>query len=285
MCFRGPTDQYYAERCSSSWDVDSHPPPLVRVTAIRLPQRHTNEAACHRFAAASKMLPVGTVALDPDRGCGPLRPALRHWIGPALRIGLAAAGLPHPDSTFPQGGLVAEGPCPGPSDAAFREGTPWGLATEGAYPHKQTHVRPVNTAAVTCDREKATNWGTESGRIGAALGGRGSPKQPKNLSPSQKCDLSPDGAAGGASKWSGCSVRITLWPRLPHGGHRLLSIKPQCGASTVRLVSIGQPSSLRPLPLQALRTLQGVCVHPGPWSLPSGAARIAGPIRPHWVGH
>ena len=25
---------------------------------------------------------------------------------------------------------------------------------------------------------------------------------------------------GGGLKWSGCNVRISLWPRLPHGCHR-----------------------------------------------------------------
>ena len=33
-------------------------------------------------------------------------------------------------------------------------------------------------------------------------------------------------------KPSGCSVRIRLWPRLPHGGHRLLSFMPMYGASS-----------------------------------------------------
>ena len=37
-------------------------------------------------------------------------------------------------------------------------------------------------------------------------------------------------------KWSGCNVRIRLWPRLPHGCHRLLSIMPMYGASAVRFV-------------------------------------------------
>ena len=35
----------------------------------------------------------------------------------------------------------------------------------------------------------------------------------------------------GASIWSGCSVRIRLWPRLPRDCHRLLSILPTRGAS------------------------------------------------------
>ena len=35
----------------------------------------------------------------------------------------------------------------------------------------------------------------------------------------------------GASIWSGCSVRIRLWPRLPRDCHRLLSILPSRGAS------------------------------------------------------
>ena len=38
---------------------------------------------------------------------------------------------------------------------------------------------------------------------------------------------------GDGLKWSGRSVRIGLWPRLPHACHRLLSIRhctarPQC---------------------------------------------------------
>ena len=32
-----------------------------------------------------------------------------------------------------------------------------------------------------------------------------------------------------ASTWSGCSVRIRLWPRPPHGCHHLLSMMPQRG--------------------------------------------------------
>ena len=32
-------------------------------------------------------------------------------------------------------------------------------------------------------------------------------------------------------KWSGCSVRIRLWPRLHHSCHRLLSIPPVYSAA------------------------------------------------------
>ena len=35
-------------------------------------------------------------------------------------------------------------------------------------------------------------------------------------------------------KWSGRNVHNRLWPRLPHGCHRLLSIPPLYGAFTVR---------------------------------------------------
>ena len=45
------------------------------------------------------------------------------------------------------------------------------------------------------------------------------------------------GALEGASIWSGCSVRIRLWPRLPRDCHRLLSIVPMSGASAERLAS------------------------------------------------
>ena len=37
-------------------------------------------------------------------------------------------------------------------------------------------------------------------------------------------------------QWSGCSVRIRLWPRLAQGCRRPLSIVPMYGASTVRFV-------------------------------------------------
>ena len=39
-------------------------------------------------------------------------------------------------------------------------------------------------------------------------------------------------------KWAGCSVRVGLWPGLPHGCHRVLSIMPRHGAFTVRFVII-----------------------------------------------
>ena len=53
------------------------------------------------------------------------------------------------------------------------------------------------------------------------------------------CWPEPLGRGGGlASTWSGCSVRIRLWPRLPHGCHRFLPIMPVSGASTVRQLII-----------------------------------------------
>ena len=68
------------------------------------------------------------------------------------------------------------------------------------------------------------------------------------------CVREPLGIRGGASTWSGCSVRIRLWPRLPHGCHCLLSFMPVCGASTVR--QLIKSSSLDPiLAIRAL--LQG----------------------------
>ena len=47
------------------------------------------------------------------------------------------------------------------------------------------------------------------------------------------CGCSLTDSHSGASTWSGCSVRIGLWPRLPHGCHRPLSIMPVSGASTL----------------------------------------------------
>ena len=70
-------------------------------------------------------------------------------------------------------------------------------------------------------------------------------------------------------KWLGCSVHIRLWPRLPLGVHRLLSIVPMFGASAVRFVSSG--SSLAPLLLLALLGL---------WAL-LGCACI--PVRGHSI--
>ena len=41
---------------------------------------------------------------------------------------------------------------------------------------------------------------------------------------------------GSGLKWSGCGVRIRLWPRLPHGCQRLLSVPPLYRVITVRSV-------------------------------------------------
>ena len=40
----------------------------------------------------------------------------------------------------------------------------------------------------------------------------------------------------GGLYWSGCNVRIRLWPRLPHGFHHPLSMVPMFGASAVQFV-------------------------------------------------
>ena len=73
----------------------------------------------------------------------------------------------------------------------------------------------------------------------------------------------------GGLKWSGCIVCIRLWPRLPHGCHRLLSILPMLGALTVRDVSRGQPSLLLPLSVLAIWALPGyACILISGHSLP-----------------
>ena len=47
------------------------------------------------------------------------------------------------------------------------------------------------------------------------------------------CCLHQRWGEGGGLNWSGCSVRVRLQPRLPHGCHRLLTIVPIFGVSTV----------------------------------------------------
>ena len=48
---------------------------------------------------------------------------------------------------------------------------------------------------------------------------------------SRPCGVRGHLVEGGASIWSGCSVRIRLWSRLPRDFHHLQSIMPTCGAS------------------------------------------------------
>ena len=85
----------------------------------------------------------------------------------------------------------------------------------------------------------------------------------------------------GGLKWSGCSVRIWLWLRLPHSCHRHLSNLPMFGGASAR--GLFSSSSLVPVSARCIRFLgsTGLCVHPGQWSLPSRGAAVAGPIRPH----
>ena len=66
---------------------------------------------------------------------------------------------------------------------------------------------------------------------------------------------------------SGRGVRIGLWPHLPHGCRRLLSIMPMFGGSTVRFVS--SSSSRDPASADPTGGLgsYGLCVHPGQGSL------------------
>ena len=86
---------------------------------------------------------------------------------------------------------------------------------------------------------------------------------------------------GGGLKWSGCSVRIWLWLRLPHSCHRHLSNLPMFGGASAR--GLFSSSFLAPVSARCIRFLgsTGLCVHPGQWSLPSRGAAVAGPIRPH----
>ena len=82
-------------------------------------------------------------------------------------------------------------------------------------------------------------------------------------------------------KWSGCSVRIWLWLRLPHSCHRHLSNLPMFGGASAR--GLFSSSFLVPVSARCIRFLgsTGLGVHPGQWSLPSRGAAVAGPIRPH----
>ena len=93
------------------------------------------------------------------------------------------------------------------------------------------------------------------------------------------------GGGGGGSIWSGCSVRIRLWPRLPRDCHRLLSILPTCGASVE--CPANWCSSLDPTSAGHFSCpgSTGLGVHAGQGSLPPRAATVAGPIWPHLVGH
>ena len=86
---------------------------------------------------------------------------------------------------------------------------------------------------------------------------------------------------GRGLKWSGCSVRIWLWLRLPHSCHRHLSNLPMFGGASAR--GLFSSSSLVPVSARCIRFLgsTGLCVHPGQRSLPSRGAAVAGPIRPH----
>ena len=88
----------------------------------------------------------------------------------------------------------------------------------------------------------------------------------------------------GASMWSGCSVRIRLWPRLPRNCHRLLSILPTRGASVE--CPANWCSSLDPTSAGHFSCpgFSGLGVHAGQGSLPPRAAIVAGPIWPHLVG-
>ena len=58
-------------------------------------------------------------------------------------------------------------------------------------------------------------------------------KWPCQIFPLVNFVFSHNGCLGlGGFKWSGCSVRIRLWLRLPHSFHRLLSIVSASGASS-----------------------------------------------------
>ena len=88
----------------------------------------------------------------------------------------------------------------------------------------------------------------------------------------------------GASIWSGCNVRIRLWPRLPRDCHRLRSILPTHGASVE--CPANWCSTMDPTPAGHISCPGsiGLGVHAGQGSLPPRAAIVAGPIWPHLVG-
>ena len=88
----------------------------------------------------------------------------------------------------------------------------------------------------------------------------------------------------GALTWSGCSVRIRLWPRLPCDCHCLLSLVPMYGTSAGR--SVSRCSSLDPASTSYTSASGsiGLGVHTGQGSLPPRVAMSAGPIQPRVVG-
>ena len=87
-----------------------------------------------------------------------------------------------------------------------------------------------------------------------------------------------------ASIWSGCSVRIRLWPRLPRACHRLLSTLPTRGTSVE--CPPNWCSSLDPTSAGRIGCpgSTGLGVHAGQGSPPPRVAIVAGPIWPHLVG-
>ena len=97
------------------------------------------------------------------------------------------------------------------------------------------------------------------------------PGQPLDPPPPKQTHLG-GWTGGGASIWSGRSVRIRLWPRLPRDCHRLLSIWPTRGASVecpANWCSSLDPTSAGHVSRPAS---SGLGVHAGQGSLPPRAA-------------
>ena len=113
------------------------------------------------------------------------------------------------------------------------------------------------------------------------MGVSGAPGTGGSLVPAHPCRCDRKAVSWGGLKWSGCSVRIWLWLRLPHSCHRHLSNLPMFGGASAR--GLFSSSSLVPVSARCIRFLgsTGLCVHPGQRSLPSRGAAVAGPIRPH----
>ena len=78
----------------------------------------------------------------------------------------------------------------------------------------------------------------------ACGGGRARTRSPRDVrlrGPQKAVPWAGTGLKG--LKWSGCIVRIRLWPRLPHGCHRLLSIRRRSALSQCELCPEVSPRS------------------------------------------
>ena len=169
---------------------------------------------------------------------------------------MSLLGLPCHESPFPNPPPSIRGPKRPPTAHAktfFRPRLLRILQAVAYIPHALCHHGPVPALAL-----RLTPALCPADGIGKGVGGFSTP-----------C---------GASIWSGCSVRIRPWPRLPRDSDRLLSFVPMFGASAER--SVSSCSSLDPASTiyTGAPGSTGLCVHTGQGSLPPHVATSAGPI-------